>query len=264
MKMSSRVVVITGGSSGIGLATARLFAEHGERVYELSRTGKGAAGVKHVSCDVSNEESVRTAIEQVVSETERIDVLISNAGFGISGPVEFTKIEDAERQLDVNFFGAVRAVQAVLPYMRQQRSGRIVFVSSVAAVLSIPYQAFYSASKSALNALCLALRQELRSFGISVSALMPGDVSTGFTAARSKDESGSEVYVHLQEAVGKMEKDETSGMSSKTIARCLWRLSNKRSPAPLYTAGAEYKLFVLLERLLPKRWSNMIVGKLYS
>ena len=159
-------LVITGGSSGIGKATAELFAEHGWKVFEWSRSGQSTEKVTHVSCDVTDPEQTKAAVQQVLKQTDHIDVFISNAGFGISGAVEVTTPEDAHRQMEVNFFGALNSVQAVLPHMRERKAGRIIFTSSVAAILSVPYQSFYSASKAAINALALALQNEVREFGI--------------------------------------------------------------------------------------------------
>ena len=259
------VVVITGGSSGIGSAAAHLFAQKGHRVYELSRHGKSQApNITHIDCDVTYEEQVNEAVSSVIQKEETIDLLISNAGYGISGAIEFTRTEDAKHQFDVNFFGALNVVKAVLPVMRRQKKGKIIFTSSVAAVLSIPYQSFYSASKAAINALALALANEVREFGIQVSALMPGDVSTGFTDARAKSRDGEDVYTHLTKAVSAMERDERAGMTTEYLAKQLYKIACKQHPAPLYTAGLQYKIFVWLEGWLPKRLSNWIVGKIYS
>lgn len=256
-------VVITGGSSGIGKAAAELFAAKGWRVFEWSRSGQSTDTITHIPCDVTNPEDTRAAAQQVLEQTGQIDVLISNAGFGISGAVEFTTPEDAHRQMDVNFFGALNSVQAVLPSMREHKAGRIIFTSSVAAVLSIPYQSFYSASKAAINALALALQNEVRAFGIHVSVLMPGDVSTGFTAARQKSEDGISAYSHIHKAVEAMEKDEQSGMSPAKIARQLYAIATSRCPAPQYISGVQYHIFCFLDRLLPKRLVNWIVSLVY-
>ena len=258
-----KTVVITGGSSGIGKATAELFAERGWQVFEWSRSGQSTDQVTHIACDVTKPEETRSAARQVLDKAGKIDVLISNAGYGISGAVEFTTTEDAHRQMEVNFFGALNSVQAVLPSMRERQSGRIIFTSSVAAVLSIPYQSFYSASKAAVNALALALQNEVRSFGIHVSVLMPGDVSTGFTAARKKSEEGINAYGNIRKAVAAMEKDEQGGMSPRQMANDLYRIATRSCPAPQYVGGAQYKIFCFLDRLLPKRFVNWIVGKLY-
>lgn len=259
-----KTLVISGGSSGIGKATASLFAERGWCVFELSRHGKSHDGIIHVDCDVCDSDSTRNAIAQVMQQTDRIDVVISNAGFGISGPVEFTDIQDAERQMDVNFMGAVRFTQAVLPQLRKQRSGRIIYTSSVAAVLAVPYQSFYSASKAAINALALALANEVREFGIYVSVMMPGDVSTGFTDARHKSSAGEEVYSGANKAVTTMEKDERGGMSPMQMARQFYRIATCRSPKPQYVGGFSYRVLCFLDRILPKRLVNWIEYKVYS
>lgn len=258
-----KTLLITGGSSGIGLATVEQFTAKGWQVIELSRSGQSRESVVHIPCDVTDEQSVQAAIQEAMKHTDHLDVVISNAGFGISGPIEFTAIEEAQKQFNVNFFGAMRLVKAVLPMMRLQQHGRIIFTSSVAADLSIPYQSFYSASKAALNAMALALANEVRSFGIRVSVLMPGDVATGFTEAREKTLQGSEVYTGMHSAVATMERDEQGGMKPAHMARDLYRIATCWSPKPIYIGGAIYKLFCLLNRILPKRMVNWIVGRLY-
>lgn len=258
-----KTLVITGGSSGIGLATAMLFAQKGWRVFELSRHGESHDGIVHIDCDVVEPESVRGGIAKVLAQSSAIDVLISNAGFGISGAVEFTALEDAKRQMDVNFFGALNTVQAVLPHMRERKEGRILFTSSVAAVLPVPYQAFYSASKAAINAMALALANEVREFNIRVGYLMPGDVATGFTAARDKSEKGSDVYANINKAVSAMEKDEQNGMRPEQMARIYYKMATLRNPAPYYVGGLSYRIFCLLNRLLPTRFVNWIEGTMY-
>lgn len=260
-------LVISGGSSGIGKATASLFAERGWRVFELSRHGKESeAGgeLVHVVCDVCDGESCKKAVEEVMKQTDRIDVVISNAGFGISGPVEFTSVSDAEHQMDVNFMGAVRFTQAVLPQLRRQGFGRIIYTSSVAAQLPVPYQAFYSASKAAINAMALALANEVKAFGIRVSVLMPGDVSTGFTDAREKSTAGEEVYRTARKAITTMEKDERSGMKPVQMAKIFYHIATCRSPRPQYVGGFGYRVLCLLDRILPKRFVNWVEYKLYS
>lgn len=258
-----KTLLITGGSSGIGLATAILFSQKGWRVFELSRHGASHDGITHVNCDVVEPTSVRQAVAEVLRQTQTVDVLISNAGYGISGAVEFTAVDDAKRQMDVNFFGAINAVQAVLPHMRERREGRILFTSSVAAVLPVPYQAFYSASKAAINAMALALANEVREFNIRVGYLMPGDVATGFTAARDKSERGADVYANITKAVSAMEKDEQNGMRPEQMAELFYKMATRRNPSPYYVGGLAYKVFCLLNRLLPTRFVNWIEGIMY-
>ena len=259
-----KTLVISGGSSGIGKATASLFAERGWRVFELSRHGVDHDRITHVDCDVCDSESTQKAVEQVLTMTDRIDVVISNAGFGISGAAEFTDIADLEHQMDVNFFGAVRFTQAVLPQLRKQRAGRIIYTSSVAAILAVPYQAFYSASKAAINAMALALANEVRDFGISVSVMMPGDVSTGFTDARRKSMAGEKVYQLAQKAITTMEHDERGGMQPLQMAKLFYHIATCHSPRPQYVGGFGYRVLCFLERLLPKRFVNWIEYKVYS
>lgn len=260
---NKKALVITGGSSGIGKATACLFAKRGYLVFELSRSNTIQEGITHIFCDVTQEETVLAAIEEVKKQVTTIDILISNAGFGISGAIEFTDTKEAKRQFDVNFFGTLNVIKAVLPIMRQQGFGRIICTSSVAAIFAIPYQSFYSASKSAINALVLALANEVRQFNIHVSALMPGDVSTGFTAARTKSMAGERIYHNMDNAVAAMEKDEKQGMSPEQMAKDFWRIANAKCPAPLYVGGCKYKVFCFLANILPTRTFNWIVGKLY-
>lgn len=267
-----RTLVISGGSSGIGKATASLFAERGWRVFELSRSGasdrsdlhSGKGSITHVKCDVTSEESCRQAVAAVLKQTDTIDVVISNAGFGISGAVEFTDIKEAERQMDVNFMGAVRLTQAVLPQLRQQRRGRIIYTSSVAAILAVPYQSFYSASKAAINAMALALANEVKQFGISVSVMMPGDVHTSFTDARHKSTAGEDVYTGAKKAITTMERDERGGMSPVQMAKLFYHIATCHSPRPQYIGGFSYRVLCFLERLLPKRFVNWIEYKVYS
>lgn len=258
-----KTLIITGGSSGIGKATADLFANRGYKVYELSRHGENRNGVAHINCDVTNPADCRNAAAQVSAEAGNIDVLISNAGMGISGSVEFTDINEAKRQFDVNFFGAVNIAQAVLPYMRKAQSGSIIFVSSMAAVFSIPYQAFYSASKFAINGMAMSLRNEVKDFGISVCCLLPGDVKTNFTDSRAKSVAGSDVYTHMDKAIQQMEHDEIHGLEPESLARKLYSLAQQENPAPYNTVGMQYHLFKLLNKLLPSSFVYRIVGMMY-
>ena len=260
----AKVLVISGGSSGIGKATASFFAERGWRVFELSRHGQTHDNITHVNCDVCSEESCKQAVKEVLQQTDVIDVVISNAGYGISGSVEFSDMKAVEHQMDVNFLGAVRFTQAILPQLRKQKHGRIIYTSSVAAILAVPYQSFYSASKAAINAFALALANEVREFGISVSVMMPGDVSTGFTDARDKSTVGEEVYRHADKAIKTMERDERGGMKPVQMAKLFYHIATCYSPRPQYVGGFQYRIFCFLDCILPKRFVNWIEGKLYS
>ncbi len=260
----NKVVIITGASGGIGLAAATLFSEKGHTVYGLSRKPYSSGPVHHIPTDVTDPKAVRAAVDAVIAKEGRIDVLIANAGFGISGAVEFTAPEEAKKQFDVNFFGAANCAAAVIPHMRAQNGGCILFVSSVAAVLPIPFQTFYSAAKAALNAFSAALANEVRPFHIRVGAVMPGDIKTGFTAAREKNLLGTDIYPALPHSVATMEHDEQHGMEPACIAHALYRMSQCRSLKPQRTVGLQYKVFTMLAKFLPCRVTNRLVGLIYA
>ena len=226
----ARVAVITGGSSGIGLHAARALRGRGLNVYELSRRAENAEpGVTHLQADVTDEAQVNAAVAEILRREGRIDILINNAGFGISGAIEFTPAQEARRQFDVNFFGMVNMNHAVLPIMRQQGGGRIVNMSSVAAPIAIPFQAYYSASKAAVRTYSLALASEVRPFGIEVCVIMPGDIATGFTAARRKSCDGDDVYHgRIARSVAVMEHDEQTGMSAEYAGQFVARRATQK------------------------------------
>ena len=262
---SSPVALVTGGTSGIGLAAANALRDRGCRVYTLSRRHAELDGLTSLTADVTDEAAVGKAVSAVLAESGRIDILVNCAGFGISGAVEFTELADAKKQFDVNFFGAVNVTKAVLPVMRKQGSGRIVNVSSVAAPVAIPFQAYYSAAKAALNAWTAALANEVRPYGITVTAVQPGDIRTGFTAAREKSALGDDLYGgRISRSVSKMERDEQNGMDPAKAGAYLARQALKKTVPPVSTIGFSYKAVCALARLLPASLFNRIVGTLYA
>ena len=261
----SKVCIITGGTSGIGLATARAMHDAGYRVYELSRREAGTDCAVHIQADVTKEDTLRAAVDFVLAQEDHIDVVINNAGFGISGAIEFTPAQEARRQFDVNFFGMVNMNRAVLPIMRQQGGGRIVNMSSVAAPIAIPFQAYYSASKAAVRTYSLALASEVRPFGIEVCVIMPGDIATGFTAARRKSCDGDDAYHgRIARSVAVMEHDEQTGMSAEYAGQFVARRATQKRAKLICTMGHKYALFVFLMRILPTGLATRIVGKIYA
>ncbi len=275
------VLVISGASSGIGRAVAELFARQGWQVYNLSRTAKYIESdqvgiershldeyserIRHVTTDVSDNDSVKRAIAEICELESRINLVVANAGYGIAGAIEETAELDYQKQFDVNFFGAVRLINACLPILRAQNEGRIIIMSSLAAVLPIPFQAFYSASKSALVSYARALNLEVGAYNIRVSALLPGDIASGFTANREKSvEESSPYYSIYKRSIARMEKDELSGKPASFIAEYIWRIYHKKHPKSMYVAGAKYRLFYFLNCILPLRLADYILGSLYS
>ena len=266
---ATRVAVVTGGSSGIGRACARALAEAGCAVYEFSRRDVAdvSPGVIHRSVDIAQELQVREVISAIIDERGCIDILVNNAGFGISGALEMTNPAEARRQLDVNLFGMDAVTRAVLPHMRQAGAGRIVCTSSIAGIVPIPFQGWYSVSKAAINAYVLALANEVRPYGVTVAALMPGDIATGFTDARHKSEAGDgdDAYAgRIARSVAVMERDERGGMSPDVAGCALARLALACKSRPLVALGASYKAVAMLEKLLPKRLVNWLVYLIYA
>ena len=257
--------MVTGGSSGIGAAVCEALLKSGCRVYALSRRGAGPAGTEALSVDVTDESAVRAAVDRIAEEAGAIDILVNNAGFGISGAVEFTENADAKRLLDVDLFGAVNMTRAVLPVMRRQGGGRIVNVSSVAAPIAIPFQAWYSAAKAAMDAWSAALQGEVRPFGITVCSVQPGDIRTGFTEAREKQHLGDDVYGgRIGRSVAVMEKDEQNGMDPAAAGRAVAQLALRERAKPVSVVGGKYRLFVFLLRILPTRLVRGIVDGMYA
>lgn len=260
-----KVAVITGASSGIGLECAKMLSENGYKAYALSRRGGSDNLINHIKCDVTDESSVKSTLSEIFEREGRIDILVNNAGFGISGAVEFTDIKSAKKQFDVNFFGTVICSKEILKFMRKQGFGRIINISSMAAPLAIPFQSFYSASKAAVNSFTLSLANEVKPFGISVCALMPGDVKTEFTQNREKEVSGKEVYGEIiEKSIAQMEKDELSGMSAEKIAKAVLSLAEGKKVKPLSTTGIQYKCFALLSKILPVKIVNGVIALIYT
>jgi len=257
--------MVTGGSSGIGLAAARALRDRGFRVYVLSRHPFTEKGLHHICADVSDERQCAEAVQSVLHKEGDLDLLVNCAGFGISGAVEFTELTEAKKQMEVNFFGCVNMTRAALPYMRQRGNGRIVNISSVAAPAAIPFQAYYSASKAAINAWTAALANELRPCGVTVTAVQPGDIKTGFTAAREKSIAGDEAYGgRISKSVAKMERDEQNGMDPAKAGAYIAKIALKKHPKPVYTIGFGYKAICVLLKLLPSRLANWAIGLLYA
>ena len=260
-----KVAVITGGSSGIGLCTARALAQNGVTVYELSRREAKNEGINHISADITDPEKVKGAVKEVMEKEGRIDILINNAGFGISGAAEFTENEDAKGLLDVNLFGMVNMVKEVIPIMRAHGYGRIVNLSSVAGIAPIPFQTWYSVTKAAVNSYTMALANEVRPFGIEVCAVMPGDIKTGFTAARKKSEKGDDIYSgRIKRSVAGMEKDEINGISPEVAGAYICKTALRKRVKVLSCIGFTYKFLSVLIKHLPGSLVNKILYFMYA
>lgn len=263
--LNKKVALVTGGSSGIGLATVHQLVKAGVTVYEISRRDIAIEGATHLKGDVTDEAAMQEVVDAVLSKEGQLDILVCSAGFGISGAVEFTELDAAKRQFDVNFFGVVNTVKPVLTVMRRQGFGRIVIVSSVAGAIAIPFQTYYSATKSALNSYACALRNEVRPYSITVTAVMPGDICTGFTAAREKSPVGDREYNgRITRSVARMEKDEQKGMKAEVAGKYIRRMCLKKRVPPTSSIGFSYKALVFLTRILPEGLVSKIVYGMYA
>ena len=269
--MTSRVIVITGASSGIGREVARQMADRGDRVYDLSRSHRPQDGVRHLVCDVTDRAAIATAIGIIAEAEGRIAVLVLCAGSGVAGALEHMTEDDIHFQFDVNAFGPLRVAQAALPVMRGQQPlpgakerGRIVFISSMGAVFPLPFQGLYSATKTSVNAIAFALRNELHPFDISVTSILPGDVKTGFTAARRKNFTGKEVYTHMEDAFEAMASDEINGHDPVKMARRIVDIANKKCLGMYYTLDPLSLAQYILQRILPHRLALYVLRKMYK
>jgi NAD(P)-dependent dehydrogenase (short-subunit alcohol dehydrogenase family) len=207
--------------------------------------------------DVDDEASVRAGVAGVVREHGRLDAVVAAAGWGVAGAAEFTGMEDARAQLETNFWGCVRLVQAALPQMRAQRAGRIVLVSSLGGVIGIPFQAYYTASKFALEGFGEAVAYEVAPFGIHVTLVQPGNVATDFTASRrmSTDSDTDGIYAEaMTRAVTAMERDEANGAPAGDVAAAVQRvLESGRPPRRVSVGKAGERVGLVAKRLLPFR-----------
>lgn len=259
------VVIVTGASSGIGHAIALGLSKYGHKVYGISRSKVHDKEIRSIQVDVTDTEGIRQAFLDIYEIEGRIDVLVNNAGMGISGSLEGTTYENAEHILAVNVLGVFNTIKAVLPLMRESKQGKIINVSSVASRLAIPFQALYSASKAAVNALSDALRIEVSPFGIQVCSVMPGDIRTSFTKNRKKNADDPASYGdRVKKSVEVMENDEENGMDPEKAAKVVKRLIKVKRMPHYKTIGFKYKIFVFLGKILPSRLVGFVVGKLYG
>ena len=262
------VILVTGITSGFGRAMAARLSADGHKVYGTHRHAVDfLPGVTYIAADSQAEADVNAAVQQVLDAEGRIDVFINNAGMGIGGPLEFSSMQDAQRQMDVNFMGMVRYLHAVVPVMRAQGSGKIICLSSIGGLMGLPYQGLYSASKYAIEGYCEALRLELRHTGVSVTVIEPGDFATGFTAARKSVPAGEafSAYPSYARSLASIEHDENSGLKPEFLAGKISRIVRKRRPGYSYIiASPLQKLAVFAKWLLPARWFAWIMSVYYK
>ncbi len=253
--VGQRVVLITGASSGIGQATAQLLAQRGFTVFGTSRVPAGAEkipGVKLLPLDVREAESVSGCIDAVIARAERLDVLVNNAGYALRGAVEEVSVEEAKAQFETNFFGAVRMIRTVLPFMRQQGGGQIINISSLAGLVPLPFSAFYAASKFALEGYTETLRHEVKPFNIRVSLVEPGFIKTRLaenTRYASQQIPGYDPW--RQRVLEARREYVEKAPEPALVAECILSIIESGSPRLRYMVGKEARV-ARLRRLLPE------------
>ncbi len=250
-----KVVLVTGASSGIGKALAARLVNDGCEVFGAARSHIEQPGVRAIRMDVDDDTSVTAGVARILDEAGRIDVLVNNAGIGIAGSVEETLISEARKQMETNFFGTLRVTKAVLPIMRRRRTGLIINVGSVGGIMGIPFQGLYTASKFAMEGLSEVIHLETSKYGIRTVVVEPGDVQTGFTAARRIHEAHkNSEYPWFGWAVETISYDENHGLLPEYVAEKIARIVAKRSPRFRYVVSLpSQKLTVILYRMLPYR-----------
>jgi NAD(P)-dependent dehydrogenase (short-subunit alcohol dehydrogenase family) len=253
-----KVILVTGASSGIGRACAELLHAKSHIVYGTSRNPSADAPWKMLQLDVTSDASVSAAVATILAEQGRIDVVVNNAGLVMAGAIEDTSIEEAQRQLDTNLFGAFRVCKAVLPAMREKRAGLVINVGSLAGVVGLPFQGFYSASKFALEGFTEALRLEVASFGVKAVIIEPGDIATGVVQNRVRVVSSglrSPYRVAFEKTVATFEKEESAGASPGVVARRVAAIIATDRPAVRYSVGPfGQRLLSALKPYLPSKW----------
>ncbi|MBO7051008.1 MAG: SDR family NAD(P)-dependent oxidoreductase [Bacteroidaceae bacterium] len=270
MRKQKKVILITGASSGIGYNAALILAEQGHRVYGAARRVElleqlREYGVTPVRMDVTDDASMVDGVNAIIDAEGRIDVLINNAGYGYMGAIENVTIAEAKRQLEVNLFGLARLTQLVLPYMRTQKSGRIINTSSVAGKAVIPFGGWYNVSKYSVEALSDALRIEVKPFGIKVCLIEPGGIKTDWGIIAADNLSASSKDTEYEDAGLRMARLLKIGYTSNflsnpiRVAKAIARAANSRCPKVRYRLGAGSGLIVILHALLPARWWDALM-----
>jgi short-subunit dehydrogenase len=245
---------VTGASSGIGLASVRALHKAGYRVFGTSRrssTVLGDAGTL-LTCDITDEASVTAMVKTVLDETGRIDLLVNNAGFGISGGAEESSISQAQDLFDVNLFGVIRAIRAVLPTMRAQKSGRIINISSVLGLIPAPYMALYAASKHAVEGYSESLDHEIRSQGIRVVLVEPAYTRTAFDQNLLVADAQLDLYAEAR-ATAEQSMREAMAIADapEIVAETVLTAAEASVPQRRYTAGKVARQISLLRRFAP-------------
>ncbi len=252
----SKVVLITGGSSGIGKSIGEFLHQKGFVVYGTSRNPEKITNsiFPLVALDVRDKQSIVNCVAEVIQKSGRLDIVINNAGVGITGPIEEIPTEEIRNNFETNLFGPIEVMKAVLPQMREQKSGLIINITSIAGYMGLPYRGIYSASKGALELITEALRMEVKSFGIQITNVAPGDFVTNIAAGRyhAPVEKGSAYEVPYGNTLKEMDSHVDSGSNPNEMAEAIFAIIQTDKPKVHYKVGAFMQKFsIVLKRILP-------------
>ncbi|QKJ63596.1 SDR family oxidoreductase [Flavobacterium sp. M31R6] len=262
----NKVVLITGGSSGIGKSIGEFLHHKGFVVYGTSRNPERVLNsiFPLITLDVRNADSIHSAVDKIIEISGRLDVVINNAGVGITGPLEEIPMEEIKNNFETNFFGPIEVMKAVLPQMRSQQSGLIINITSIAGYMGLPYRSIYSASKGALELITEALRMEVKSFGIQIANIAPGDFATNIAAGRFHAPviKGSAYEIPYGNNLKTMDEHVDSGSNPNEMAEAVYAVIQNSKPKIHYKVGAFMQKFsIVLKRILPdKVYEKMLMN----
>lgn len=261
-----RTAIIVGGSSGIGRETAKKLVSKGWRVFNISRTPYKGERVRTLTADCAQEGELSKAIREIGEETAQIDLLVYSAGFSMAAPVEFAKSGDYRYLFEVNYFGAIEALRAAIPYLVAGRGGRVIFVGSMGGDVPIPYDAFYSSSKAAIAMLARGADCELRARGVRVSALLPGGTATDFTYSRRvyTEEETHAYSQNVKKASAALANIEQGGANPASVAESILKLAERKNPPAVIAAGGGNIFMRAVSRMLPERVTDWAVRKKFN
>lgn len=265
MEKKQKVVLITGASSGIGLETANFLSKKGYKVYSVSRREYLNDKFTNYICDINNTAQFKEILDKIYKIEGRLDLLVNNAGMGISGSIENTSEDKIEMIFQTNLISLVKISSISIEYLRKTK-GRIINIGSVAGVIPLPFQACYSSTKSAVENFSSALDMEVRNFGMRVLCVRPGDTKTNFTNNRVKNEQENDAFYsnRVKKSISKMERDEQKGMKPINVSKLIYKMATRKNPPPVATVGFSNKLICVLAKFLPKRLVNYIIKGIYG
>ena len=265
---ASKVVFITGASSGIGKAIAEFLQSKNFTVFGTSRNpGRQNSSFPLVALDVTKPDTIKTAVAEVISSAGRIDVLINNAGVGITGPIEETPDEEIKKAFDTNFFGPINVIKAVLPHMRRTNGGLVINVTSIAGYMGLPYRGIYSASKGALEITTEAFRMELKDSNIKMTNIAPGDFATNIAAGRYHAPviKGSPYEKAYGNTLKIINEHVDSGEDPQIMAKAIYSIIQEKEPRIHYKVGEPLQKFsIALKRILPDKVYESLLLKHYK